>query len=156
MRLAGSHIIGASRELVWQVVTEPQIVQSCVPGLDELEIVEAGRLFRGTVKYSLGPNQLLFPTAVEWLELETPRLARLRAETAFAGTTIEVASRLELFPLSADQTLLDWDAEIGLSGHGENNRFVLQMVNMMANKALTSFFDCVVFRLEGDRRRPAT
>jgi carbon monoxide dehydrogenase subunit G len=148
MRLAGTHTIHASPEALWPVVTSPEALQGCVPGLQSLEIVEPGRHFRGSIVMPFGGSRMVFPIVVEWLELVEPRLARMRAEAAFAGTAISVVSDLALLTMTAGVTRLEWKAEVGLAGPAETNRFLAQLVGVMAHQAATAFLHCIATRLD--------
>ncbi len=76
MKLNGSYEIGASRETVWSVLTEPVSLQGCIPGCQRLEDVGDGN-YEATINASLGPVRGNFSAKVsirDWNPHESYRM----------------------------------------------------------------------------------
>ena len=76
VKLTGSYQIGAPREKVWGVLTEPLSLQGCIPGCQKLEDIGDGN-YEAAISASLGPVRGNFSAKVsirDWNPHESYRM----------------------------------------------------------------------------------
>ena len=64
MRYSGTEQISATRQRVWQFLTNPDVVAQCVPDVESLEVVDPIH-FKAMVKAGIGPVRGKFKVKVE-------------------------------------------------------------------------------------------
>ena len=76
MKLTGSYKIDAPRETVWGAITQPESLQGCIPGCQNLEDVGDGN-YEAAISASLGPVRGNFSAKVsikDWNPYESYRM----------------------------------------------------------------------------------
>lgn len=79
MEFSGRYVIPASPERVWAGLTDPSVLQSCVPGCESLVRVEHNR-FNAVARLHIGPVNAKFRASIEQSELDPPRRCVLKGE----------------------------------------------------------------------------
>lgn len=147
MKLEGSVTIAAPPAKVWNFLTDAEAVSKCTPGLESLEVVEAGRKFRAVASLGLGSVKTRFQVAVEWVEMLEPERARARAHGTAAGSTADVEAEMVLKESNANSTELTWNAEVTI--RGTIATLASRMMGGVTQKLSGQFFDCVRKNVEG-------
>ena len=96
MNLTGSVVIPASRQAVWDFLTDPQAVSQCVPGLSSMREVTPDQLYEAEVSVGFGSMKVLFEAEVEWGEREPLERATIGAYATAPGSVAEVSSEMWL------------------------------------------------------------
>jgi carbon monoxide dehydrogenase subunit G len=147
MQFANTVVVGAPRERVWAFLLDVHTLSQCVPGLQRMEVLEAGRAFGGIASLDLGPSTVNFPARVEWVEQEALRRGRLRALARFSQYLVEGEGTLEL----ADDpggTRLSWHIGVVLPQELGDNQMMRRLVRTFTARFLKEFFECVLHGLE--------
>ena len=76
MKIAGTHEIDASREVVYQALSDPQILQRCIPGCESLELT-AENTYLATMKAGIGPVKGKFKGNVRLEDMQPPAHYRM-------------------------------------------------------------------------------
>ncbi len=152
MRFEGRVDIRAPRQQVWAFLTDPQAVGSCAPDLESLDILEGGRKFRAVAAVGFGAMKARFVTDAEWLDLEEPTRARMKAHGKAPGSAADVASEMELSDLDGGRTQLHWTADVNIVGTIAS--IAARLMSGVAQRLTDAFFDAVRQRIEG-RAAPA-
>src|SRR5215510_8376767 len=71
MKVEASHTIKAPRELLYQLMIDPEILQRCVPGAQTLEATEDGS-YKLTLKTGVGSIKGLFTGSIKLDEKREP------------------------------------------------------------------------------------
>lgn len=147
MHFEGSVTINAPRETVWRFLTDPEGVSQCVPGLETIEVTEPGRRFRAVAGIGFGAVKARFTTDVEWLELDAPTRARMKAHGSAPGSAMDAESGMTL----ADHhpgggTDLHWTADVQVSGTIAS--LAARLMGGITQRLTAAFFDCVRARIE--------
>lgn len=79
MKMNGEIFLSAPREVVWENLNDPEVLKICIPGCEELEVVE-GEGFRAVVKLRVGPVSARFKGRVDLLDLNPPSSYRIVGE----------------------------------------------------------------------------
>lgn len=116
MLLKGDVTIHAPRKQVWDFLTDPNQIGQCVPGVEKIETVEELKKYRGIVSVGLGSVKARFSGDVEILELDEPNRAKLKAHGTATGSAADAVSEMHLSDASDNSTLVQWTADINVSG----------------------------------------
>lgn len=71
MKIAGTHEIQAPRDVVYQALTDPQILQRCIPGCESLEKT-ADNTYVATMKAGVGSVKGIFKGNVRLEDMQAP------------------------------------------------------------------------------------
>jgi hypothetical protein len=147
MRFSGTERIPATREQVWQFLTNPEAVAQCVPEVESLEVVGPAR-FKVQVKAGIGPVRGKFSFDVVWQELTQPSRARLSAQGKTGGSAVTVDSTMDLAEAGTSETDLAWSADVVV--HGMIASVGARLLDGFAKKQTEQFFGCIRRRVTGD------
>lgn len=137
MDMAGEQFIAASREVVWAALNDPEILQRCIPGCQEVvKQSETGMTAAAVIK--VGPVSARFRGMVTLSDLDPPNGYRISGEgqggiAGFAKGTAVV--RLEP---NGEGTLLHYDvsAQVG----GKLSQLGGRLIDATARKMSDAFF----------------
>jgi carbon monoxide dehydrogenase subunit G len=140
MRFSGTERISASRERVWQFLTDPDAVAQCVPDVEALDVIDASR-FKAQVKAGIGPVRGKFGFDVVWQELSQPSHARMTAQGKTGGSAVTVDSTMDLAEVDEGATDLAWSADVVV--HGMIASVGARLLDGFARKQAEQFFGCI-------------
>ncbi len=138
MELAGTRIIAADRQTVWNHLNDPETLRAAIPGCESLEgSVAEG--FEATVKQKIGPVRATFRGKVTLSEINEPESYRIGGEGSggIAGFAKGFANvTLTEVP---EGTQLDYAAEAALGG--KLAQLGARLVGGVARRLADEFFD---------------
>ena len=146
MHLEGKVTIDSKQADVWAFLTTPDKVSKCVPGLKSMTIVEPDKKFRAEAGLGLGTVKVSFNADVEWLELDKPNRAKMKARGVAPGSSIDAVSEIKMKSESDKQTLLEWTAEVTVVG--KIATLASRLMGGVSQKMAGEFFNCVKSQLE--------
>lgn len=146
MHLEGEVAIKAPRAKVWQVLTDPQAVTACMPGIDSFEVVTPGRKFKAVGAIGLGTVKVKFASDVEWVELDAPHRAKMKMRGTAPGSSMDTVSEMFLTDGPDGTTHMKWTADIVVVGTIAS--LAARLMGGVSKKLTSDFFDCVRKRLE--------
>jgi len=76
MKIEGTHQIHAARDRVYAALTEPQILQRCIPGCEALDKT-ADNTYVATMKAGIGPVKGIFKGNVRLEDMQPPSHYRM-------------------------------------------------------------------------------
>jgi uncharacterized protein len=136
VNVSGTKVLDAPREIVWDVINDPEQMASLMPGVEEFEIQD-DRHWRAKVKVPLGLGGLKMTIDFEKLEERPLEFASLNAKGKGVGALMNMTTS---FTLSADgdKTSMDWSADVKIAGPvGSMGQRVLQpIVNQQVGNVL--------------------
>lgn len=147
MELTGARTIQLSRDVVWENLTDPDVLMACIPGCQELVgSLEEG--FTATVKQKVGPVSATFKGSVTFENIETGHGYTIVGEgkggvAGFAKGRSDV--RLADVPEGTELSYLA-DAKIG----GKLAQLGSRIIGGFAKKFADQFFE--KFQEEVERR----
>lgn len=148
MRFEGTVTIQAPRQKVWNFLTDPNKVAGCAPGLEKLEIVEPGKRFRATTAIGFGTVKVRFVNDVEWLEMDPPNLARMKAHGTAPGSGVDAESAMRLTDGQDGSTELAWSADVTIVGTIAS--LAARLMGGVTKKLTAAFFDSVRTQIEAE------
>jgi carbon monoxide dehydrogenase subunit G len=136
VNVSGTKEIDAPREIVWDVINDPEQMAGLMPGVEEFEIQD-DRHWRAKVKVPLGLGGLKMTIDFEKLEERPLEFASLNAKGKGVGALMNMTTS---FTLSGDddKTSMDWSADVKIAGPvGSMGQRVLQpIVNQQVGNVL--------------------
>ncbi|HTO86812.1 MAG TPA: carbon monoxide dehydrogenase subunit G [Thermoanaerobaculia bacterium] len=148
MRFEGQLSIHAPREKVWAFLTDPEKVSGCAPGLESLEIVEPGRKFRATTSIGFGVVKVRFVNDVEWVEMDPPKKARMKAHGTAPGSGVDAATSMILTEGAEGATDLAWTADVNVVGTVAS--LAARLMGSVTQKLTGAFFEKVREAIESN------
>ncbi len=139
MQLSGSVIIKAPRKIVWDFLTDPEKVGQCAPGVESVAVIVPGQKFRATVGIGFGAMKARFTGEAEWLELEPPNRAKVRAHGAAPGSAADVTCEMILSDGPAGVTEMQWVAEPVIMGQLAS--LATRMMTPVSQKLTQQFYE---------------
>lgn len=146
MQLDGTVTIGAPREKVWAFLTDPHKVGQCAPGLESLEVVDPGQKFEAVVSVGFGSMKARFTADIEWVELDEPGRAKMKAHGTAPGSTADATSEMTLTAKNEDETELTWTADVSVQGTIAS--LASRLMGSVTQRLTGEFFDCVRDHIE--------
>ncbi len=147
MQFDGSVTINAPLEHVWNFLVEPASISQCVPGLDTLEIVVPGKQFKAVASLGLGNMRVVFNANIDFVELQPPHYAKMKAHGDAPGSAADVVSEMRLTNGAENGTTeLQWSAEIAIVG--KIAATAARLMPSVTRKMTATFFDCVKSKIE--------
>lgn len=147
MKFDGEVVISAERQQVWDFLTDPHAVSKCAPGLESVTVIEPDKRFEAVAGVGFGTVKVRFVTDVEWVELDPPRMARMKAHGDAPGSAADVLARMELEDRPDGSTRMTWSADISVSG--TITSLASRLMGSVTKRVTQNFFDCVKAELEG-------
>lgn len=145
MKFDGTVDIKASQEEVWKFLTDPEKVAHCVPGLKSLEVVIPDEKFDVVASVGFGAVNATFDATVEWVELDAPNRATMKAHGTAPGSAVDVTSEMKLSSENG-VTTLDWSADVVVVGTIAS--LASRLMPGVTRKLSGKFFDCFKEQLE--------
>ncbi len=147
MHLDGTVTINAPRQTVWEFLTDPHQVSQCAPGIESVEVLTPGKTFRAVASVGFGAVKARFAGDAEWLELEAPARARMKAHGNAPGSAADVMSEMLLVETGPGTTELRWSADVSVVGQLAS--LAARLMTSVSQKLVGMFFDCVRQTIEG-------
>lgn len=146
MKLEGTVNINAPQEEVWKFLIDPDKVAHCVPGLKSLEVVIPDKQFDVVASIGLGAVNATFNASVEWVELDAPNRAEMKAHGTAPGSAVDVTSEMKLSSNEDGVTTVDWSADVVVVGTIAS--LASRLMPGVTKKLSGTFFDCFKKQLE--------
>jgi uncharacterized protein len=146
MKLSGSITINAPRERVWAFLTDPHQVSQCAPGVESVEVLVPGEKFRAKAGIGFGAVKATFVGDAEWVELDAPNRAKVKAHGKAPGSAADVVSEMVLSDGPDGGTTMDWTADITILGQLAS--LAARMMRPVSQKLTGQFFDCARKKIE--------
>ena len=146
MNFEGEVTIQAEREKLWAFLTDADSVSRCAPGLESLTVIDPERQFQVVAGVGFGTVKVRFVTDVQWVDLDPPRMAKMKAHGTAPGSAVDVVAQMELDELVDGATQMNWSADVTISG--TITCLASRLMGSVTKKVTQNFFDCVKAELE--------
>ncbi|MBM4423861.1 MAG: carbon monoxide dehydrogenase subunit G [Chloroflexi bacterium] len=147
MKLSGTVTINASRDKVWEFLIDPMKVSQCAPGVESVEVLVPGQKFRATASIGFGSVKAKFTGDAEWVELDAPSRAKVKAHGNAPGSAADVTSEMSLSDGPGNTTEMKWTADIVVLGQLAS--LAARMMQPVSQKLTEQFFACAKKKIEG-------
>jgi carbon monoxide dehydrogenase subunit G len=145
LRFEGRTDVRAPRERVWGVLTDPQAMSTCLPDVQQLDVLGEGR-FRAVVRVGVGFIKGNFAFDVTMSDLRPPAHAVLAGRGGGLGSAVDVRSVVDLVDGPGGGTTVQWTADVVISGPLATVGG--RVLNNAVEKKAGELFDCLKARVE--------
>ena len=148
MNLSGDYIFDAPQETVWNLLMDPDVIASAIPGVDEFVPIEGeADSWQVKAKINIATVNGLYMGTVRMSEQEPPTQYRLTVngegqQSIIGGTVLITLANDE----DNQQTLITWDAEANISG--KLARVGQRVIGAAANMMSKRFFNSVAQQID--------
>jgi uncharacterized protein len=138
VKLEGERDFDAAREIVWEVLNDPEQMAKTMPGVESFD-VQDDRHWSANVKIPLGLGGLRMTVNMEKVEEREPEFAKLAMKGNGVGAIMNMQTAFHLSEGSAG-THMKWEADVHILGPvGSMGQRVLQpIVNQQVSNVLTA------------------
>lgn len=138
MKLEGSHQLHASRERLFALLTNPDVLKRCIPGCERLEQT-AENTFSTTMKAGVGSIKGIFNGTVRLQNLRPPEHFRLSVDAKGTPGFLKGTGDLDL-EAQGEITVVHYTGEIQLGGTiaSVGQRMIQASAKMMAAQFFTA------------------
>jgi carbon monoxide dehydrogenase subunit G len=145
MHFEGTVQINAPRDRVWAFVIDPNEVGQCGPGVESIEVIDDTH-FKATAKVGVGFISARFVVNLEFVDLDAPSAATIKAHGQAPGSAVDADARMQLSDADGGGTTMDWSAEVNIAGTIAS--VGARLIEGTANKMIGQTFDCMRTKLE--------
>ena len=139
MKIEGTQTIAAPRQRVFTALVDPDVLQRCIPGCEQLEKSD-GNKYNAKLSAGIGPIRGVFTATVALENIKAPEHYTLvvegKGQTGFVKGTGELN-----FVEAEGGTSVQYHAEVNVGGllASVGQRMIQSAANMLAGK----FFSCL-------------
>jgi carbon monoxide dehydrogenase subunit G len=149
MNLSGTVPFNAPQTAVWQLLTAPDHLCDCMPGLQDWQAI-TDHHFQLNIAWQFGPNgQKPIPVTIHWTQLLPPTRLDTTAVFHLHQQQINVNGRFSLTPLTPDATELHFTVAIN-----SPNPFIDQLAHSLAPRLIDTFFACLQTKASSSQAGP--
>lgn len=146
MRLQGTTLIQAGRQVVWDYVTDGEKVAGCAPGVEKVEIIEPRRKFKAVLSVGFGTVKARFNADVEFTELDAPNRAVFKGRGVSSAGVGDATAEMILSDASDGGTELKWSADVNIGGTLAT--LAARLMGPVTQKLSAQFFECMKAKIE--------
>lgn len=150
MKIEKTFSVAAPQQVVWDTITSPQEVASCIPGCEEVSEIEPGK-YKASIKVQVGPIKTKFQAEIEALEERPPEYAAYLTKGSEGGKASKVTanSALSLRAISDKETEVSYSSEINIVGR--LGKFGQGMMHKVADSMGDKFVDALRDKVGGQQ-----
>lgn len=117
MHIEKEFTLNAPQKEVWDLITAPDKMASCVPGCQEVKNLEDGK-YRVSIKIKVGPIKTTFCVDVESTEERPPEYAAYltTGEEGSKASRVKAESALTLKEIDANTTSVTYQSDVSIVG----------------------------------------
>lgn len=146
MEFSGEVPIKASRERVWEFLTDANQVTQCAPGLQSVEVVDESH-FKCVVRAGVGMIRGNFNFDIVWTEMDAPNHATMTANGKIPGSAVAMNSTMVLDETDGGAgTLMRWSSDVRVSGTIAS--VGARLMGGVADRMTKDIFSCIQSKLE--------
>ncbi len=145
MQFSGTVEIAAPRDRVWAFLMDPNLVGSCGPGVESIEVIDADR-FKAKAKVGMGFIAARFTVDMTIAERIEPDRAQIKAHGQAPGSAVDATADMTLDGPADGPTTMTWSADVSIAGKLAS--VGARMIEGTANKMIGQTFDCIRSKLE--------
>ncbi|GAC1399453.1 MAG: CoxG family protein [Ktedonobacteraceae bacterium] len=140
MEFSGTQTIGVPIETVWTYLLDVNKVAACAPGFKSLEAV-GDEHWKAVISIGIGPVKAKFNLDVTRPEMQEPERMVVKGRGKAPGSAVELAGTMKLASVSPNETSMDWNANVVVSGSLAS--VGARLMSSTAEKLTEQFFTCL-------------
>jgi len=152
MKIEGTHEISAPREVVYNAITDPQILQRCIPGCQSLDKTDENT-YVATMKAGVGSVKGTFKGNVRLEDMQAPTHYRMIVDGKGAPGFVKGTGIFNLEERNGG-TAIGYEGEMKVGGviAGVGQRMIEAAAKMLAHQ----FFKSLENEIDGGGDQPLT
>jgi carbon monoxide dehydrogenase subunit G len=115
VNIEGEHTFSGPRDTVWELVRDPNVLASCIPGAQSMEQVSENE-YEGRMNVRVGPVAGVFAGRLVVSNEVRPESFTLSVEGRGAPGFVKGSGNVLLSPVDEDTTLMKYDGELQVGG----------------------------------------
>jgi uncharacterized protein len=115
MEFSGTQTMDAPIEKVWTFLMDVQNVAECAPGFKSLEVL-GDEHWKAVIAAGIGPVKAKFTMDVTRPEIQEPERMVVKGRGKAPGSAVELSGDMQLVALNANETQMNWKANVVVSG----------------------------------------
>lgn len=150
MKIEGSHTIKAPRELLYQLMIDPEILRRCVPGCQSLEAA-GDDSYKMVLKAGVGSIKGVFTGSIKLGETREPEHYKMTVDAKGSAGFLKGEGLIDLIE-QGEETLVNYTGETSVGGTlaGVGQRMVQATAKMMAGQFFAAIEAEAVATLNAD------
>jgi carbon monoxide dehydrogenase subunit G len=151
VKLQGEYLFDGPRDVVWEVLRDPKVLATALPGTQSLEMVEEN-VYEGKMNVRIGPVAGLFSGRLVVSNEVPPESYTLTVEGKGAPGFGKGSGDCKLIEQEDGKTLMTYEGELQVGGTIANvgQRLIETVANSMAKQAFESLNRSLKARLAGE------
>ena len=138
MKIEGNYTIKAPRELVWNLLIDPEVLSRCVPGVQSLENIE-GTSYKLSLKTGVGAIKGVYTGAIKLADMREPEHYKMLVDGKGGAGFVKGVGALDLIA-QGDDTMVAYAGDVSVGGTiaSVGQRMVLSTAKMMTAQFFTA------------------
>ncbi len=138
MKIDGTHTIHATRERLWKLMIDPEVIRRIVPGLESLEETSDGT-YRMTMKAGVGSIKGVFNGTISLAELREPEHYEMMVDGKGTAGFVKGGGALDLID-QGEATQVNYAGSVNVGGTiaSVGQRMILSSARIMAGQFFTA------------------
>ncbi len=151
MKLEGEYLFDGPREAVWEIVRDPEVLATALPGTQSLEQVSENE-YAGKMHVRIGPVSGVFAGKIVVSDEVPPESCTLSVEGRGAPGFASGNGHVQLAEHEGDKTLLRYDGEMQVGGRiaSVGQRLIDTASKSMIGQGLESLNDALHARMKAE------
>jgi carbon monoxide dehydrogenase subunit G len=151
MKLAGEYVFDGPREEVWNLVRDPEVLASALPGTQALEQISENE-YAGKMHIRIGPVAGVFSGKIVVSDEVPPESYTLAVEGRGAPGFGKGTGNVKLIEQEGDKTLMQYEGEMQVGGRLANvgQRLIDTASKSMISQGLESLNNALKARLKAE------
>lgn len=141
MKIEGTFNVAAGRQKVWQYITDPAVMGSCIPGCNAIDVTGEST-YQANIEVKVGPIKAKFGVEVEVMEEVEPDhiISASRGEEGGRASVISAKNFLKLSDSDVGGTEVYYSSDVMISGrlgkygHGIMKKIARNLSNKFADE----------------------
>jgi len=156
MKLVGEYVFDGPREQVWELIRDPQVLASALPGTQSMNQVSETE-YEGKMNLRVGPVAGVFSGKVVVSDETPPESCTLSVEGKGAPGFGKGTGRVQLIDQGDGTTLLKYDGDMEVGGKlaGVGQRMIETVSKSMTRQGLESLNKALQARMAGESEEKA-
>jgi uncharacterized protein len=137
MTMTGEVQLPATRETVWAKLNDPEVLKSCIPGCEQLDMLSESE-FQATATVKVGPVKARWKGKVRLSDFDPPNSYRISGEGEGGVAGFAKGGALVSLAEKDGGTLLSYNVEAQIGG--KLAQLGQRLINSAAKKTADDFF----------------
>ncbi len=151
MKLEGEYIFDGPREAVWEIVRDPEVLATALPGTQSLEQVGENE-YAGKMHVRIGPVSGIFAGKIVVSDQVPPKSYTLSVEGRGAPGFASGNGQVQLVEYEGDKTLMQYEGEMQVGGRiaSVGQRLIDTASRSMIGQGLESLNNALQARMKAE------